>query len=170
MNPPNHLTIAQLIATPGNNWGGMEQHTADLSEELAHRGHKVHVLAHLSYQQRFSPAISFHPLPVQLGRRNPWLALRLRQTLRTLSADVLHAQGNKAAALLSGIRTQQSITVGTVHGTKSSHKAFDKLKGVVAVSEGIHQTLPHPNTKLIPNGIKPRNSNSKTTFPVPETP
>lgn len=170
MTAPRSLSIAQLIATPGHGWGGMEQHTADLSEALAHRGHKVHVLAHSDYRQRFSPIIDFHPLPVQLGRRNPWLALRLRQTLRKLSPDVLHAQGNKAAALLSGMSKQQSITFGTVHGTKSSHKAFRKLSGVIAVSKGVHQALPHLNAKLIHNGIKPQNSEAETTFPVPEAP
>lgn len=170
MTARRSLSICLLIATPGRGWGGMEQHTADLSEELARRGHKVHVLAHPDYRQHFSPTIDFHPLPVQLGRRNPWLVLRLRQTLHKLSPNVLHAQGNKAAALLSGMSKQQGITVGTVHGTKSSHQAFRKLSGVIAVSKGIHQALPHLNTKLIHNGIKPQNSEAEPTFPVPEAP
>lgn len=170
MIAPHRLTIALIIATPGQGWGGMEQHTADLSEELARRGHKVHVLAHPDYQQRFPATVDFHALPVQLGRRNPWLALRLRQRLNKLSPDVLHAQGNKAAALLSGIRKCHSITVGTVHGTKSSHKSFRKLNGVIAVSEGICQTLQPLNAKLIFNGIKPQNRDAGTTFPLPEAP
>ncbi|MGO3297152.1 MAG: glycosyltransferase family 4 protein, partial [Marinobacter sp.] len=120
MSTPDHLTVAQLIATPGGNWGGMEKHTADLVEELVRRGHKVHVLAHPDYRNWFSPEVTFHPLPTQWGRRNPLLKLRLRRTLRKLSPDVLHAQGNKAAALISGMGTQGSITVGTIHGTKSS--------------------------------------------------
>ncbi|PCM42798.1 glycosyltransferase [Marinobacter sp. ANT_B65] len=170
MTAPRRLTIALIIATPGQGWGGMEQHTADLSEELTRRGHEVHVLAHPDYQQRFPATVDFHALPVQLGRRNPWLALRLRQRLSKLSPDVLHAQGNKAAALLSGIRKCHSITVGTVHGTKSSHKSFRKLDGVIAVSEGICHALQHLNAKLIHNGIKPQKSNTETTFPVPEEP
>lgn len=168
MSAPEHLTIAILIATPGTNWGGMEKYTADLSEELARRGHVVHVLAHPIYQHRFSPTINFCPLPVQWGRRNPLLKLRLRQILRRFSPDVLHAQGNKAAALISGMKRQKNITVGTVHGTKSSHKDFCKLDGVIAVSKGIQQALSHPNAKLIYNGIKPQDSEAKTTNPVPE--
>lgn len=169
MSTPDHLTVAQLIATPGGNWGGMEKHTADLVEELVRRGHKVHVLAHPDYRNWFSPEVTFHPLPTQWGRRNPLLKLRLRRTLRKLSPDVLHAQGNKAAALISGMGTQGSITVGTIHGTKSSHKDFDKLDGVIAVSKGIQQALSHPNTKLIHNGIKPHSTEIKTTHPVPRT-
>lgn len=168
MSTPEHLTIAQLIATPGSNWGGMEKHTADLSEELAHRGHAVHVLAHPAYKHRFSPEINFHPLPAQWGRRNPLLKLRLRQILRRFAPDVLHAQGNKAAALVSGMGRQENITVGTVHGTKSSHKAFRKLDGVIAVSKGIQQALSRLNAILIHNGIKPQGNEAKTTNPVPE--
>jgi len=167
MSAPDSLTVAQLIATPGGNWGGMEKHTADLSEELARGGHKVHVLAHPDYRHRFSHEITFHPLPVQWGRRNPLLKLRLRRMLRKLSPDVLHAQGSKAAALISGMETQGSVTVGTVHGTKSSHRAFDKLDGVIAVSKGILEVLSHQNTILIHNGIKPQNNGARTTHPVP---
>lgn len=168
MNRPEHLTIAQLIATPGNNWGGMEKHTADLSEELASRGHSVHILAHPAYRHRFSTAINFHSLPVHLGRRNPLLKLRLRQAIRRLSPDILHAQGNKAAALISAGKKQNCITVGTIHGTKSSHKDFCKLDGTIAVSKGIQQALRHPNTRLIHNGIKPQSNEEKTTNTVPE--
>lgn len=167
MSAPQRLTVAQLIATPGGNWGGMEKHTADLAEELARCGHKVHVLAHPDYRHRFSHTINFHPLPVQWGRRNPLLKLRLRQVLRKLSPDVLHAQGSKAAALISGMGAHGNITVGTVHGTKSSHKDFCKLDGVIVVSKGIQRALSHPNTKLIHNGIKPQGSGAKTTHPIP---
>ncbi|MEH6562008.1 MAG: glycosyltransferase, partial [Marinobacter sp.] len=168
MSASGHLNIAQLIATPGSNWGGMEKHTADLSEELARCGHKVHVLAHPDYQHRFPHTVDFHPIPVQWGRRNLLLKLRLGQMLRKLSPDVLHAQGNKAAALLSGMGRPENITVGTIHGTKSSHKDFYKLDGVIAVSKGIHQALSHPNTTLIHNGIKPQSHEAKTTHPIPK--
>jgi len=162
------LTVAQLIATPGGNWGGMEKHTADLAEELARCGHKVHVFAHPDFRHRFSHTINFHPLPLHWGRRNPLLKLRLRRALRKLSPDVLHAQGNKAAALISGIKTQGNVRVGTVHGTKSSHKDFDKLDGVIAVSKGIQEALSHRNTKLIHNGVKPHGDKAKTTHTIPK--
>ncbi|HDZ39568.1 MAG TPA: glycosyltransferase [Marinobacter sp.] len=169
MSAPDCLTVVQLIATPGGNWGGMEKHTADLSAELVRRGHKVHVLAHPEYQNRFSNTIHFHPLPVQWGRRNPLLKWRLRKILRELSPNVLHAQGNKAAAMLSGEGKPGSVTLGTLHGTKSSHKDFDKLDGVIAVSKGIQQALTHPDTKLIHNGIRPHGNSVITTHRIPES-
>ena len=153
MNPSRRLTIAFLLATPGTTWGGMEQHTADLAEALADRGHRVHVLGHRAYREKFSANIGFHSLPVHLGRRNPWLQLALRRSLRRLSPDILHAQGNKAAQLASKTGKLAGVRVGTVHGTKSSHKAFDRLDHVIAVSPQILRTLQHPNKHLIHNGV-----------------
>ncbi len=153
MTPSKPLTIAFLLATPGTTWGGMERHTADLAGALASMGHKVHVLGHQVYQNRFPAGITYHPLPVQLGRRNLWLQLALRRRLRELSPDVLHAQGNKAAQLAGKAGRLVRVCVGTVHGTKSSHKAFDRLDHVIAVSPRIMSALRHPRKHLIYNGV-----------------
>ena len=153
MNPSRRLTIAFLLATPGTTWGGMEQHTADLAGALANRGHRVHVLGHRVYREKFPANIGFHPLPVHLGRRNLWLQLALRQCLRRLSPDILHAQGNKAAQLAGKTKKLARVRVGTVHGTKSSHKAFDRLDRVIAVSPQIFKALRHLHKHLIYNGV-----------------
>ena len=71
MSAPKHLTIAQLIATPGTTWGGMEKHTADLSEALASRGHVVHVLAHPIYQHRFFTRDQLPPIARSVGAAKP---------------------------------------------------------------------------------------------------
>ncbi len=153
MNPSRRLTIALLLATPGTTWGGMEQHTADLAGALADRGHRVHVLGHRVYREKFPANVGFHPLPVHLGRRNLWLQLALRRCLRRLSPDILHAQGNKAAQLAGKTGRLARVRVGTIHGTKSSHKAFDRLDRVIAVSPLIFRTLQHPHKHLIYNGV-----------------
>lgn len=155
MDTPAPLTIALVIATPGSGWGGMEKHSADLAKALSERGHEIHVLAHSAYSERFPQAVRFHPLPFQLGRRNLWLRHRLRQALRLIRPDIVHAQGNKAASLTSAIRHHTGVTVGTLHGTKSSHKAFDKLDGVIGVSREITDSIAHPNARLIFNGLQP---------------
>ena len=149
------LTVALVIATPGTGWGGMEKHTADLAGALAARGHTVHVLAHPAYSRHFPEPVLFHSQPLQLGRRNLWLRYRLRQTLRNLKPDIIHAQGNKAASLISAVERHGRITVGTLHGTKRSHKAFDRLDGVIGVSREIINSTSHPNTRLIFNGMLP---------------
>src|SRR6056297_95223 len=153
MTSPTRLTIALLLATPGTTWGGMEQHTADLATALAERGHGVHVLAHKTYRDHFPAGVHFHPLPVQLGRRNLWLQLALRRRLRELSPHIWHAQGNRAAQLAGKTGKLARVRFGTVHGTKSSHKAFDRLDEIVAVSPRILGSLRHPHKYLIYNGI-----------------
>lgn len=152
------LTIAFILATPGTTWGGMEKHTSDLATALAERGHTIHILAHKAYRHRFSPSTHFHPTPVQLGRRNPWLCLKLKQSLRRIAPDITHAQGNKAAKLLSGLSSGMSrVRIGTVHGIKSNHRPFEKLDHVIAVSQQIYNQLDHPDRHLIYNGAaKPK--------------
>ncbi|WP_166258915.1 glycosyltransferase [Marinobacter salicampi] len=149
---PAPLRILLVLATPGTGWGGMETHTSVLAEGLARAGKEVHVAAHPAYRDRFNPAIRFHGLPMNLGRRNPWLRFRLRQLLKTVQPDICHAQGNKAAQLLSSHR-RGHVRAGTVHGTKSSHRNFRSLEGVIAVSQQIHASLDHRRKALIHNGL-----------------
>lgn len=172
MNAQGPLTIALIIATPGTGWGGMETHTADLANALSTRGHTVHVLAHSHYSERFASPVCFHPLPVQLGRRNPWLHYRLRRLLRSIHPDIVHAQGNKAANLISSARHLNSATVGTLHGTKRSHKGFERLDGVIGVSRDITDTVAHANARLIHNGLPPVDTSGekKTEAPTFEIP
>lgn len=170
MNNRGPLTIALVIATPGTGWGGMEKHTADLAEALAARGHAIHVLAHSAYSERFSKPVLFHPLPFQLGRRNLWLRHRLQRTLRSIQPDIAHAQGNKAASLVSSIHHDAQVAVGTLHGTKSSHRAFEKLDGVIGVSREITRSVAHPHARLIFNGLRPMENTDPDDRYGPEIP
>jgi len=165
MDTPAPMTIALAMATPGTGWGGMEKHTADLAKTLSDLGHRVHVLAHAAYQERFTRPIQFHHLPFQLGRRNLWLRHRLRRTLHAIQPDILHAQGNKAASLIGTAGDKARATVGTLHGTKRSHSAFDKLDGLIGVSRDIIGAARHPNALLIFNGIHPP---EKASLAAPE--
>lgn len=165
------LTIAMILATPGTGWGGMEKHTAGLAAALAARGHRVHALAHPAYLSQFGATVTVHPLPLHLGRRNPWLRFRIQRTLRSIRPDITHAQGNKAASLLGRTRQFAGATLGTVHGTKTSHKAFAGLDGVIAVSADILAALPHRNKHLIHNGLAPTATNEAATdtlIPIPD--
>ncbi|MBW0149366.1 glycosyltransferase [Marinobacter arenosus] len=156
MTQPQSLTIALLFSTPGTAWGGMERHTADLAQALAHRGHQVHVIGHESYRRHFSTPVHFHAAPVQLGRRNPLLHFFLKRQVHRIAPDILHAQGNKSAQLIRHIHPKRRCArVGTIHGSKSSHRAFQNLDSVIAVSPHIFDNLDHPHKQLIFNGIAP---------------
>lgn len=161
---PPRLTIAQVLASPGSGWGGMEQHTLSLAQALAARGHRVHILAHPEYADRFPQPLSFHPLPMALGRRNPWLRHRLRRSLRKLAPEVVHAQGNKAAALLSGTPLSGVARLGTVHGVKSSLADFADLDATIAVSQAVFERIQHPRRQLIYNGTAPHTSQPRQTL------
>lgn len=170
MNRAGPLTIAMVIATPGTGWGGMERHTADLAQALSERGHRVHLLAHPAYGGRFADSVLLHPLSFQLGRNNPWLKYRLRRTLKSIRPDLVHAQGNKAASLISSFRQNSVKTLGTLHGTKSSHRAFRKLDGVIGVSREITDSVVHRNTRLIYNGLPPQEQIGRKKLRRPDIP
>lgn len=151
---PTALRIALVLGTPGTGWGGMEKHTLELASQLAGKGHSVSVLAHAHYRERFPAPIRFVPLPVHLGRRNPWLWWSLRRSVRQIRPDICHAQGNKAAYLIArAIKGGNTpALVGSVHGTKSSLREFASLDGVIGVSQDIATAVNHPNGRLIYNG------------------
>ncbi|UDL04438.1 glycosyltransferase [Marinobacter sp. CA1] len=153
------LQIAQVVATPGTTWGGMEQHTADLCAGLSQRGHRVTVLAHPDYRAEFQTVAEFLPVPTQLGRRHPRLWWLLRKRLLTLQPQICHAQGNKAAQLCRhGLRlwpgnVPHPRLIGTVHGHKSSMSAFQNLDGVIAVNDALARALPENRVRRIYNGL-----------------
>lgn len=91
---------------------------------------------------------------MQLGRRNPWLRYRIGRIVHTLHPDVVHAQGSKAATLVSRLRVPAGCQkTGTVHGSKSTEKPFLALDKVIAVSTPVYQGLTHPRKFLVFNGI-----------------
>ncbi|MFO7530476.1 MAG: glycosyltransferase family 4 protein [Marinobacter sp.] len=148
----------------------MEKHTADLAGALATLGHEVHVLAHPSYRQQFGERILFHPCPMQLGRRNPWLSYRMRRIVSALHPDVVHAQGSKAATMLSRLRLPPGCQkIGTVHGSKSTERPFLQLDKVIAVSTPVYDSLTHPAKFRIFNGIDVQQSDEAVS-PVGDPP
>lgn len=151
MTAESPLTIAILLATPGKSWGGMEKHTAELAEALAQKGHTVHLIGHPAYQSRFSNGVQFHPMPMQLGRRNPILYLKLRKLLRCLAPNICHGQGNKAICLLGRLKLPAK-QVGTIHGIKKNHQGLERMDAVIGVSQTVMATLNHPNKTLIYHG------------------
>jgi glycosyltransferase involved in cell wall biosynthesis len=165
------LSIALVLATPGTGWGGLETHTAELAQALAGIGHQVHVFAHRDYGPRFADRIRFHPTPFQWGRRNLLLRFNLQRALHKLQPDVVHAQGSKAAGLVSVTCPASAVSLGSVHGTKSSHREFKRLGGVIGVSTDIAQSIDHPNTRLIYNGRslpQPKSGNARSDHPIPD--
>ncbi len=152
--------VIHLLGTAGGTWGGMERHTVDLAAAQADAGHVVMLVGDSGYASRVPANVAFYPLKVGRSRRHPLLWWQLIRLLKRLQPDVVHAQGSKAAALLSAqsswLKRAGCVCIGTVHGTKSSHKVYARLDAVIAVSEAIAAQLKHARIEIIPNGVTPR--------------
>ena len=144
------------MGTAGGTWGGMERHTVDLAGEMA-LSHEVHLLADKGYQSKIPTSVLFHEVDMAKSRRHPFLWIQLRSLLKAIRPEIAHAQGAKAAHLLSShagmLRKLGTRTIGTVHGTKTKHKAYQRLDGVIVVSRDIAARIHHNTVEVIPNGI-----------------
>ena len=90
------------------------------------------------------------------GRRNLSLLWQLWRTLKKLNADLLHAHGNKAAALLATVRKGLSTPcIATVHSLKKKVWMFERMDGVIGVSQGVLGPVQHPAAQVIYNGVDP---------------
>lgn len=146
------MKICQLLLSQGD--GGLEKHVRELSLLLAESGHTISVIADKSFLSSLPAGIERYPIPVSLGRRNPLLQLAIRNRLRQINADIVHAQANKAAFVLSRLaQSLDGITVGTVHNIKRDIRSFEQLDHVITVSHGLAQRFNHANTSVIYNGI-----------------
>jgi glycosyltransferase involved in cell wall biosynthesis len=146
------MKVCQLLLSQGD--GGLEKHVRDLSIQLTESGHTVSVVADKTFLSSLPAAIKRYPIPARLGRRNPLLQLLIRNTLRQINADIIHAQANKAAYVLSKVSPALTgITVGTVHNIKRDVRSFTQLDHVITVSHCLAERFKRSRTSVIYNGI-----------------
>ena len=145
------MRICQLMG--GADDGGMETHFADLANGLSALGDTVSAIGHPRYQAGLDAEVRFLPLDLARWRRSPLLRHRLRRLIREAAAEVVHAQGGKAAHLLAAVRPPARL-VGTVHNVKRSLAAYAGFDAVIGVSDGVLAGLEHPRRVVIPNGVQ----------------
>lgn len=147
------MKLCQILG--GNEEGGLENHVLSLCNHFCQQ-HEVSLIAHPKYAERLDPKVNFIPLPMDQGRRNPFLLARLWWQLRQLDADLLHAHGNKAAALLATVRRGLAARcIATVHSLKKKTWMFERMDGVIGVSQGVLEPVQHPAAQVIYNGVTP---------------
>ena len=147
------MKICQIVASDA--YGGLEKHVSELSNALA-KFENLTVIAPGGLADRLSPDVRFIPLNLKGGRNNPLLLVRLARILRRERFDIIHAQANKATAMLGRIRGWvPGIKVGTLHNQKADTCMFARLDHAVAVSKGLAELLPEavPHT-VIYNGLR----------------
>lgn len=146
------MKIAQLLLSHGN--GGLEKHVRELSVELFHAGHEIAVIADKQFLTTLPAGISRYPVTTTLSRFNPILSLSVFRALRQFQAQLVHAQANKAAVVLSRLQCfLPTATVGTLHNIKRSTQAFQRLNHVITVSRQLAAPFAARNHTVIYNGI-----------------
>ncbi|MCU4413731.1 glycosyltransferase [Acinetobacter sp. WU_MDCI_Axc73] len=150
------MKIVQVLATSGG-LGGLEQHTFNLTNELA-LSQEVHVIAHPCYAEKFNSNVKFHAVDFARSRWNIFLLWQLKSLIQQIQPDIVHAQAGKAAELISRIRSflPHLKVVTTIHGTKKNKSAYLVGDAVIAVSQALAQGIPNHKVHVVYNGVYPQ--------------
>lgn len=147
------MKICQVLSSRGA--GGLERHFVDLCNRLAER-HEVIAIAHPEFRGRLNAQVRFEPLDMSGWRYHPLVLARLRGILHRHHPDIVHAQANKAAAMVGLLRPFiRAKRVATVHNLKRDTRMFRSFDQVIAVSRQAAAQLDHPRVEVIFNGIVP---------------
>lgn len=123
--PHPSLRILQVLRSPV---GGLFRHVADLTRELARRGHQVGIVADslsadsLTAQRlealRPFAALGIHavPMPRLLGVGDLTAPFRIRSLAVALKVDVLHGHGAKGGLYARLARGPKRVALYTPHG------------------------------------------------------
>lgn len=125
--PTESLRILQILRAPT---GGLWRHAADLTLQLAAKGHSVGMVIDSEFSDRQtkgrldrisnSLSLGLHKIPIQRAPNagDIGATLKVRALSRKLSIDVLHGHGAKGGfyARLSRFGNSQAIAVYTPHG------------------------------------------------------
>jgi glycosyltransferase involved in cell wall biosynthesis len=146
------MRVCQVLA--GDEDGGLEKHTIELSKALRAKGMDVTVVAHKKFKDDFGN-INFIEADLTQGRHNLFILWKLYNILKSGNFDIIHAQANKATAMVVRLKPfLSSKIVATLHGYKRDLKAFKKADFVITVSDRIGGKLDINNKRTVYNGIK----------------
>lgn len=149
------VRIALVCASYGA--GGLEKHILDLSAALAAQGAAVTVIAHPSYAGRLGQGIGFLPWNPDGPRWLPWRRWALKKALREAAPDIVHAHGDKAAALVAALApgaVPKAKRVATCHNHRRAPRAYAGFHRVIAVSQALAKALTHPDVTVVYHGLQ----------------
>lgn len=147
------MKICQVLSSQGS--GGLERHFVELCNCLAER-HEVIAVAHPEFRGRLNARVCFEPLDMSGWRYHPLVLARLYGVLRSHAPQIVHAQANKAAAMVGILpAVAHAKRVATVHNLKRNTRMFRAFDRLIAVSRQAAAQLDHPHVEVIYNGIEP---------------
>ena len=140
----------------GDEEGGLEKHVIEMANGLVQLGHRVSLIAHAKYADRVVN-VNFIPLDLTKSRNNPFILWQLYQAIKKTRADILHAQANKAVAMIAPLLSWLKIpSVATLHNLKKNTQAFNKFDRIIAVSQRVaNQFHSQEKIRVVLNGVQP---------------
>ncbi|MBU3015972.1 glycosyltransferase family 4 protein [Poseidonibacter lekithochrous] len=145
------MRICQILA--GNEDGGLEKHTIELSKQLKDNNVDITVIAHNDFKSFFQ-GVRFISLDLSKGRKNIFILYKLLKILQKEKFDIIHTQANKATSMIVRLKPfLNTKIISTLHSYKRDLSSFEKSDFVITVSNKISQKLKNKNKKTIYNGI-----------------
>jgi glycosyltransferase involved in cell wall biosynthesis len=165
------MKICQVLASTGE--GGLEKHVRELSEGLAVLGHDVTVICSDEYATTLPSNVAHITINLKRSRWNPFLRLDLLKALQQSRCEIIHAQANKAVALVGSLKKHLNVpVVGTLHNLKNDTRAFARMDAVISVSHKAGERLGTIKHSVVYNGINSRLTVSidlRTRYGLPQT-
>ena len=147
------MKICQILGSRGR--GGLERHFVDLCNGLAQR-HEVIAIAHSEFASRLDESVRFEAMDLDGWRHHPALLYKLYRTLTRHQPQIVHAQANKAAAMVGSLRRLlDAKSVATVHNLKRDTQMYRSFDRIIAVSHETAAQFEPAQTEVIYNGIEP---------------
>lgn len=141
------LTIIELIS-PGENWGGIEQHILDLSKGLKERGHQV-VFASRAMEHavaKYAAVGEVHAVPVR-NALDLGTIRTVARLIRAVQADIVHTHTSRDAwmALFATMLAGRAKAVTTRHVPLAAKKDvlhswfYNRLAAIICVSRYVRE-------------------------------
>ncbi len=148
------MRITMVLASA--NQGGLEKHVRELSESLSDNGHQVSVIAPREFLSTLSDKVTKISMYGNLSRYNPILLIQLLFNINQSKPDIIHAQANKAAAMVGYLKCLLNVPiVATIHNLKTRVRSFKAYKHIICVSKQLTQQFDSSKkTTVIYNGIE----------------
>ncbi|XID75721.1 glycosyltransferase [Alkanindiges sp. WGS2144] len=148
------------IVMAGDEEGGLEKHVIELCNGLAAKGEQVSLIAHSKYENRLEKQVTFYPVDLSRGRRNPLVLWQLYQAIKQSRPDVIHAHANKAVSMVAPLLKWLKIpSVATLHNKKNKLDAFKQFDRIITVSQRVAaQFDQQEKVRIVLNGVSIANS------------
>jgi len=107
------------------------------------------------YKDRIDDKIEIIEYSAHDSRKNPLLLIEILWKIKKANPDIVHTHFAKATQIFYFINKILKLPhVATKHNPRKG-RIFNKIPHVIAVSEGVKQSILNENVKVIYNGINP---------------